>query len=288
MIQNTAKRSRIIEIIAGILLIFSIIDGIKFAFSSFKGNFWEYVSLMCIFMILSPAIMMIFSLYNNSILRIVFCIGLVANSLLFVAELISYWSIGFPMSSLLDTSSTLIFILYILSAFIGSITAALTMFGKIKWQSRSTLMIYTCIMFAVLIIVAITTENVSFALVIIYLLPCFMQKNIEYKSVRGIVGEISVIILGVLPLLAPLIKKIYLIRSGADNKYLYYNSLYDQHSFMNISLKIILIAGIITLFLAPCIVFDKECAIEKYAASYEEQNPDEYRFRANFDDDDNE
>ena len=286
--MTTDKRIRILEIITGILLIISQLDDLKTTFKLLKyESFWPFIMLLSETMILAAAAMMIFSLYKNLILKVIFCIGIAAKALALAASMISIIKLNYLFSGLMSGSYGFILILYLLVEFGGDMIAALTMFGRIKWQSRKSLMIYTCVMFAALIIITIRSENVYLPLAVICMLPCFMQKNVEYKSVRGLAGEIAVIILGTLPLLTLLIDKINSRRYDMGDISSYYNLIYDEHSFLNISLKIIWIVGIIALAAAPLLVYDKECAIEKYAASDEEQNHDEYHFRANFDADDN-
>lgn len=163
------------------------------------------------------------------------------------------------------------------------IVSFLTINHSIKWQSRDSLLKYTYIMAGLYILLSFGIKDVQLICFAYLFIPCFMQKEISYKSILGLVGEIAYI----LSLIIPLVFLFFDIKQKRDTRIIFYGPfsldgfIYSyKHDTLSNVMKYL---SMFLLALSPLMVLDRQCAIEKQAAYELDKDPDDFHIRINDD-----
>ena len=163
------------------------------------------------------------------------------------------------------------------------IVSFLTINHSIKWQSRSSLLKYTYITAGLYILLSFKIKDIHLICFAYLFIPCFMQKEVSYKSILGLVGETAY----VLSLIIPLVFLFVDIRQDRITRILFYGAfsldgyIYSyKHETLSNAMNYL---SIFLLALSPLMVFDRQCAIEKQADYEFDKDPDDFHVRINDD-----
>lgn len=289
----TKIRIRIFEIITAVIFIlFSIIDiyaiinYIKYYFGDFSDLPSEYTRYYYTIILECTAgfvigIIILFRNKMNILLKAVYFIP---------ALLVIYKSGGINFLKSWDLLGIYPNKLYLFSYFgytilltITIIVSFLTINNSIKWQSRDSLLKYTYIMAGLYILLSFGIKDVQLICFAYLFIPCFMQKEISYKSILGLVGEIAYI----LSLIIPLVFLFFDIKQKRDTRIIFYGPfsldgfIYSyKHDTLSNVMKYL---SMFLLALSPLMVLDRQCAIEKQAAYELDKDPDDFHIRINDD-----
>lgn len=273
------NRNRIIEIIAGILLIVFTLDstyktlGLYMPGFSLSGMSGEMKSMLLTFALGSLfyiflGAMVIFRVYRRTPLKTAYCITgfatfLSSSGVLLIISYFGKGSSGFSGSVPLSLIIRYICVSLITGAAI--VVGFLTINRNIIWRSRRSLLIYAYILMAALIVMG----GFDWMMAIVILLPIFMQEYTEEKDKKGLIGGIALIAGIVLPMALFYVYRRFLssqIYSSAGNSsFLDYLSSSDDGYY--IVKTVINVLMYVLLLIAPLMIFERKCSEAEIAAA---------------------
>ena len=281
--MTVGKRNRIIEIIAGILLIVFTLDSTyktlglympNYSFASMSGMSGEMKSMLLTFALGSlffvfVGAMMIFRAYRRTPMKIAYCItGLAAflssSGVLLIISYFGKGSSGFSGSVPLSLIIKYICVSLITGAEI--VVGFLTINRNIIWKSRKSLMIYAYILMAVRIVVG----GFDWMSAIVILLPFFMQEYTEEKDKKGFVGGISLITGIVLPMaLFYVYRRFFWVSytSSSNGKLTFLDYLSRSDDGYYIVKTAVNLLMYVLLLIAPLLIFERKCSEAEIAAA---------------------
>jgi hypothetical protein len=273
------KRNRIFEIIIGILLIIvplKKIYDIKALYSidpSYLLNFeilkFFVLPVIGILFLAFAGMMIMLRKYDALWLKIAF--GITAAAAVFTSYggmiIRGYFheSLYSMLTVLTPTFQKWIYIIVTIAMAAGAVVALLTMNGKIVWSSRHKLLTYTYFMIFLCAFRCIAENNIDLTSVIIFMFPCLMQKTKDKQDLKGIVGQLAMLVAEILPDLS-----YYIYKKSLEQKYNaslgdlanYSSSLSfirDKYNTYSDILRIFLIALVL---LIPLIIFERQVGDE--------------------------
>ncbi|MBQ6035599.1 MAG: hypothetical protein IJL33_08870 [Ruminococcus sp.] len=198
MTHNTAKRSRILEIIIALLLVRPTL----LTFFSFYSIDDEYnrrtlleTALYALLVTVPPAILIITRKYDRAWSKLLMGVSLAAN--IFTSDGLRYitdfglfvqrirYGIGIFASNM---GAMTLFLLSIAAA----IVVLLMMFGVIKWKDRKTMFICLYILAGLAVMSALVSRQRSVILMTMLLMMIFMHETQEKTDVKVVIGWIGV------------------------------------------------------------------------------------------------
>jgi uncharacterized membrane protein YfcA len=267
------KRTRIFEIIAALLMVrpvFSILSQLSFYSDAEQIRSlikYEFSSLLAA---IALAIVIISRKYDRTWSKLLVLISLAAN---FCTERnLDYIKDfgGYVRSHLRDPAFLLEYLAGALMFVLGitaGIILVLTMFGKIKWKSRNSLIIYTYIMIGIMTLGALNYRFHNIYYIELVLMPCLMYELQEERDIKAILGWIGVI--------AALISDIffeYLNKKAQNDSYIslldYLNSVPKYEGIRN------LVFSTALLFI-PFILFERKEKLERVIIPVDDDNDEE-------------
>jgi hypothetical protein len=264
---TAASRNRIAEIITGALIIVLTLSSVFVSLSLYAPGFdfsgiptgsilmlSIYVAASLFYVIVGA--MIIFRAYRFLPMKLIYCItglAVLASSSggLYIRGLLG--DDNFGDISTIPPPYVIRFIAEMLIIAAAIVIAFLTMNRKIVWITPAHLLTYSYIAIGLLAII----RAMDWTSVVVILLPCFMQESAEKKDIKGIVGNVSLIVMGILPLAATFVQNL-LSGSGTSFTGLLTgeSSSGSSNSAFTSALKVILV---ILAFLAPLMVCEREC-----------------------------
>lgn len=198
MTHNTAKRSRILEIIIAFLLIRPTLLTI-FSFYSLDGDDVRRMilnqALYGLLVTVPPAILIITRKYDRAWSKLLIGVSLAANfftsdGLRYVTNFGLYvqnirYGIGIFASNM---GAMTLFLLSVAAA----IVVLLMMFGVIKWKDRKTMFICLYILAGLAVMSALVSRQRSVILMTMLLMMIFMHETQEKTDVKAVIGWIGV------------------------------------------------------------------------------------------------
>lgn len=198
MTHNTAKRSRILEIIIAFLLIRPTL----LTFLSFYSVDNDYnrrvlleTALYALLVTVPPAILIITRKYDRAWSKLLMGVSLAANfftsdGLRYVTNFGLYvqnirYGIGIFASNM---GAMTLFLLSVAAA----ILVLLMMFGVIKWKDRKTMFICLYILAGLAVMSALVSRQRSVILMTMLLMMIFMHETQEKTDVKAVIGWIGV------------------------------------------------------------------------------------------------
>jgi hypothetical protein len=274
------KRIQIFELIIGVAL---IIFSIKDVFSLMEYIF-DYPSqlLACAAGLITGIIILVEC--DNIILKTAFIVF--AAFTVYVSTGISMIKVYFNeeyafFRSSLSLIDSLASLCSAVTTAIAAVVALMTMNKSIIWKSRESLLKYTYIMAGLHILCSFNRMCSVELIFFVYLfLPCFKQKEVSYKSILGLTGEVAFASALIIPLICSLIvdrdETIWriLVSGTFSLEGFIINSTHSPLS------DILGWSCMILLALSPLMVFDRQCVIEKNA-DYDDKDPDDFHIRLN-------
>ena len=198
MIHNTAKRSRILEIIIALLLVRPTL----LTFLSFYSVNNDYnrrvlleTALYALLVTVPPAVLIITRKYDRAWSKLLMGVSLAAN--IFTSDGLRYitdfglfvqrirYGIGIFASNM---GAMTLFLLSVAAA----IVVLLMMFGVIKWKDRKTMFICLYILAGLAVMSALVSRQRSVILMTILLMMIFMHETQEKTDVKAVIGWIGV------------------------------------------------------------------------------------------------
>lgn len=272
------KRIRIFEIIAGILL---ILLALNMYYAYLSGSFLRvaYVTVgylvgnIPVFLagtfVILHGIMMICRKYDKLWMKIVYGITGVGALMTTNGGYVIRGYLSKLYSDLTKHLSPQAKLFYIASAVIiaaAIVVALLSMCGVIKWRSRRKLLIYAYIMTGLEVLVCLGANENSFITTAAVMLPCFMQEAQRDTKKISIAGEVSFLLLPVLPrvlnsldwIFSKVFGFIKVIATGVNPP--------DYGEGNTVSLGVIKWVSVILLALIPLMVFGRKFTSETESA----------------------
>ncbi|WP_028516152.1 hypothetical protein [Ruminococcus flavefaciens] len=198
MTHNTAKRSRILEIIIALLLVRPTLLTI-FSFYSLDGDDVRRMilnqALYGLLVTVPPAILIITRKYDRAWSKLLMGVSLAAN--IFTSDGLRYvtnfglyvqnirYGIGIFASNM---GAMTLFLLSVAAA----IVVLLMMFGVIKWKDRKTMFICLYILAGLAVMSALVSRQRSVILMTMLLMMIFMHETQEKTDVKAVIGWIGV------------------------------------------------------------------------------------------------
>ena len=198
MIHNTAKRSRILEIIIALLLVRPTL----LTFLSFYSVDNDYnrrllleTALYALLVTVPPAVLIITRKYDRAWSKLLMGVSLAAN--IFTSDGLHYvtnfglyvqnirYGIGIFASNM---GAMTLFLLSVAAA----IVVLLMMFGVIKWKGRKTMFICLYILAGLAVMSALVSRQRSVILMTMLLMMIFMYETQEKTDVKAVIGWIGV------------------------------------------------------------------------------------------------
>ena len=198
--MTTQKRTRILEIIAALLMIrptFSILSSL-FSYhdvEAIRHNLEYYFPSLLATVTL--AIVIITRKYDRTWSKLLVLTSLAVN---FYSERNINYLKGFGDSVRAfshDTALLLEYLFQVLLFFLGiaaGIILVLTMFGKIKWKSRSSLITYTYIMIGIMAFGTLCYRFNNIYYIELVFMPCLIYELEEKSDIKSIVGWVGVLV----------------------------------------------------------------------------------------------
>ncbi len=197
MTHNTAKRSRILEIIIAFLLIRPTLLTI-FSFYSLDGDDVRRMilnqALYGLLVTVPPAILIITRKYDRAWSKLLMGVSLAANfftsdGLRYVTNFGLYvqnirYGIGIFASNM---GAMTLFLLSVAAA----IVVLLMMFGVIKWKDRKTMFICLYILAGLAVMSALVSRQRSVILMTMLLMMIFMHETQEKTDAKAVIGWIG-------------------------------------------------------------------------------------------------
>ncbi len=197
MTHNTAKRSRILEIIIAFLLIRPTLLTI-FSFYSLDGDDVRRMiliqALYGLLVTVPPAILIITRKYDRVWSKLLMGVSLAAN--IFTSDGLRYvtnfglyvqnirYGIGIFASNM---GAMTLFLLSVAAA----IVVLLMMFGVIKWKDRKTMFICLYILAGLAVMSALVSRQRSVILMTMLLMMIFMHETQEKTDIKAVIGWIG-------------------------------------------------------------------------------------------------
>lgn len=274
--MTVGNRNRIIEIIAGILLIVFTSDSTYktlrlympgFSFAGMSGEMKRMLlifALGSLFYVLLGA-MMIFRAYRRTPMKITYCITGLAAFLSSNEAIILYNYFTSPIIGRMPTSLMIQYIGTNLINAAAIVIGFLTINRNIIWRSRRSLLIYTYILMALLVVLGIY----EWPLAVIILLPVFMQEYTEEKDTKGLIGGVSLIAGIVLPMALYYVYRKFLsshiYSSDGNSSFLDYLSISnDGYTVVKTVINVLMY---VLLLIAPLMIFERKCSEAEIAAA---------------------
>ena len=198
MTHNTAKRSRILEIIIALLLVRPTL----LTFLSFYSVDNDYnkrvlleTALYALLVTVPPAILIITRKYDRAWSKLLMGVSLAAN--IFTSDGLRYitdfglfvqrirYGIGIFASNM---GAMTLFLLSVAAA----IVVLLMMFGVIKWKDRKTMFICLYILAGLAVMSALVSRQRSVILMTMLLMMIFMHETQEKTDIKAVIGWIGV------------------------------------------------------------------------------------------------
>lgn len=198
MIHNTAKRSRILEIIIALLLVRPTL----LTFLSFYSVDNDYnrrvlleTALYALLVTVPPAVLIITRKYDRAWSKLLMGVSLAAN--IFTSDGLRYitdfglfvqrirYGIGIFASNM---GAMTLFLLSVAAA----IVVLLMMFGVIKWKDRKTMFICLYILAGLAVMSALVSRQRSVILMTMLLMMIFMHETQEKTDIKAVIGWIGV------------------------------------------------------------------------------------------------
>ncbi|WP_303796616.1 hypothetical protein [Ruminococcus flavefaciens] len=198
MTHNTAKRSRILEIIIALLLVRPTL----LTFLSFYSVDNDYnrrvlleTALYALLVTVPPAVLIITRKYDRAWSKLLMGVSLAAN--FFTSDGLRYitdfglfvqrirYGIGIFASNM---GAMTLFLLSVAAA----IVALLMMFGVIKWKDRKKMFICLYILAGLAVMSALVSRQRSVILMTMLLMMIFMHETQEKTDVKAVIGWIGV------------------------------------------------------------------------------------------------
>ena len=264
---TASSRNRIAEVIVGALLIMFTLSSVivsltlyapGFDFTGIPANAIVVLSIYVaasLFYVIAGA-MLIFRAYRFLPMKILYCLtglAVLASSSggLYIRSLLG--EEYFSSLNNVPPPYVIRFIAELIIIAAAIVIAFLTMNRNIVWITNIHLITYAYIAIALLVII----KAVEWSSLIVILLPTFMQESTEKKDEKGLVGNITLILMGVLPLIAGLVQNFLNGGSASVVSLLtgQASSVNSNETFTTI-LRVVLI---ILAFLTPLLAFDREC-----------------------------
>ena len=197
MTHNTAKRSRILEIIIALLLVRPTLLTI-FSFYSLDGDDVRRMilnqALYGLLVTVPPAILIITRKYDRAWSKLLMGVSLAANfftsdGLRYVTNFGLYvqnirYGIGIFASNM---GAMTLFLLSVAAA----IVVLLMMFGVIKWKDRKTMFICLYILAGLAVMSALVSRQRSVILMTMLLMMIFMHETQEKTDAKAVIGWIG-------------------------------------------------------------------------------------------------
>lgn len=198
MTHNTAKRSRILEIIIALLLVRPTLLTFL-SFYSVNNDYNKRVLLetasYALLVTVPPAILIITRKYDRAWSKLLMGVSLAANfftsdGLRYVTNFGLYvqnirYGIGIFASNM---GAMTLFLLSVAAA----IVVLLMMFGVIKWKDRKTMFICLYILAGLAVMSALVSRQRSVILMTMLLMMIFMHETQEKTDVKAVIGWIGV------------------------------------------------------------------------------------------------
>lgn len=198
MIHNTAKRSRILEIIIALLLVRPTL----LTFLSFYSVDNDYnrrvlleTALYALLVTVPPAVLIITRKYDRAWSKLLIGVSLAAN--FFTSDGLRYITdFGLFVQRIrygLDIFAANIgaLMLFLLSV-AAAIVVLLMMFGVIKWKDRKTMFICLYILAGLAVMSALVSRQRSVILMTMLLMMIFMHETQEKTDAKAVIGWIGV------------------------------------------------------------------------------------------------
>ncbi len=198
MTHNTAKRSRILEIIIALLLVRPTL----LTFLSFYSVNNDYnrrvlleTALYALLVTVPPAVLIITRKYDRAWSKLLMGVSLAAN--IFTSDGLRYitdfglfvqrirYGIGIFASNM---GAMTLFLLSVAAA----IVVLLMMFGVIKWKDRKTMFICLYILAGLAVMSALASRQRSVILMTMLLMMIFMHETQEKTDAKAVIGWIGV------------------------------------------------------------------------------------------------
>lgn len=198
MTHNTAKRSRILEIIIALLLVRPTL----LTFLSFYSVNNDYnrrvlleTALYALLVTVPPAVLIITRKYDRAWSKLLMGVSLAAN--IFTSDGLRYitdfglfvqrirYGIGIFASNM---GALMLFLLSVAAA----IVVLLMMFGVIKWKDRKTMFICLYILAGLAVMSALVSRQRSVILMTMLLMMIFMHETQEKTDAKAVIGWIGV------------------------------------------------------------------------------------------------
>lgn len=233
--MTTQKRTRIFDILIGLILLFFSIQNFTKVFSLYfpSGIRIELSSSSLLLMLLIVvscfppffwSILIISKKYNKRWAKI----GFIISSLIYLIDSSkAYVIVRYFVNDRLREyersvySSSELFMIYIswtisvLLFIVGAVVVSLTMFKKLKWKSRKQLLIYTYVMLLLLSITNLKVNSVNFFVLVFLLIPCFMNGGTKQPNQKALIGEAAILIV---PFISKAVLAFYSNISDPNNK----------------------------------------------------------------------
>lgn len=259
--MTVRKRTRILEIITALLMIrptFSVLSKI-FSFNDGEQlrNFIGYIfpSLLAS---VALAIVIIARKYDRTWSKLLVLISLAAN--IYSDRNINYLKgFGNNVRAYRHVTSLLLNDLFHIFLFILGITAGiilvLTMFGKIKWKTRNSLLTYTYIMMGIMAFGAMNYKYQNIYYIELVFMPCLIFELQEKTDIKAIAGWAGVLAASISETLFE-----YLMENAQNNSDGGFLDYIDSATKYEGIRSLIFAAGIL---LIPLILFERKKKLER-------------------------
>ena len=267
------KRTRIFEIIAALLMIrpaFSIISQLSFYCdaeqirSLLKYNFSSLLAAITL------AIVIISRKYDRTWSKLLVLISLAAN---FCTERNLDYIKNFGVYVRAYGRDPIFLLEYLAGALMlvlgitAGIILVLTMFGKIKWKKRNSLIIYTYIMIGIMTLGALNYRFHNIYYIELVIMPCLMYELQEERDIKAIWGWIGVIV----ALISDIFFE-YLNKKAQNDSYIslldYLNSAPKYEGIRNMVFSA-------ALLLIPFILFERKEKLERVITPVDDDDDEE-------------
>ncbi|MBP5578223.1 MAG: hypothetical protein J6X56_01875 [Ruminococcus sp.] len=279
------KRTRILEIIAALLMIRPTFSTLSILFSyhdieAISNNLKYYFPSL--FATIALVIVIITRKYDRIWSKLLVLTSLAAY--FYSDKNINYLK-GFGDSVRAFSHDTVLLLEYLFHVllFIVGITAGiilvLTMFGKIKWKKRTSLIIYTYIMIGIMTLGALNYGFSNVYYIELVLMPCLIYELQEKRDIKAIAGWAGVLVTALSDTVFD-----YLTEKAKNDldegflDYLNYSTKYERLR------SLVFIVGII---LIPLIMFERKEKLERIVIPVDDDDEEENEVKDIENDNDN-
>lgn len=271
--MTTQKRTRILEIIAALLMIRPTFSTLSELFSShdvemIRHNLEYYFPSLLASVTL--AIVIITRKYDRTWSKLLVLTSLAAN--LYSDRNFEYLKdFGYDVRAYRHDTALLLNSLFHTSMFILGATAGiilvLTMFGKIKWKSRNSLIIYTYIMIGIMTLGALNYRFSNIYYIELVLMPCLIYELQEDSDLKAIAGWAGVLVASISDTIFEYLNKN--AQNNSDGGFLDYLNYSPKYEGLR---NLVFIVGII---LIPLILFERKEKLERVIIPIDDDDDEE-------------